>query len=136
MKRTIKLIILFLLLTLFGMSVYFDSGTSPSQWKMISPFTGVTFEGETIRVEFQGGDYELVSIESITSADLIKAAKKKFRRDWQKRIREDIAEVLEAAGVGEVTRVDLELKDPETGEVKKVSGAEMTRENRMRGMGK
>ena len=61
---------------------------------------------------------------------MIKAAKKQFGKQWQKRIREDIAEVLEAAGAAESVLVDLELKDLETGTVKSVADAEMTQENR------
>lgn len=124
-----KIIIFIILLIAFFVTGYFKNEAIP-EWKKISPFTAVSFEGETIFAEFEGSVYELVSIEGVSSDELVKAAKKRFGRQWQKRIREDIAEVLIAAGAPEGLYVDLALKDLKSGEVNLVSDAEMTYEKR------
>lgn len=126
MKKIVTCIILLIALLVTG---YFQNKERPD-WKKVSPFTAVSFEGETVFAEFEGTVYELASIEGIASPALVKAAKKRFGSQWQKRIREDIAEVLAAAGVPEGTFVDLELKDLKSGEVKTISDAEMTYEKR------
>jgi len=107
-----------------------NTSASDSDWKKISPFTAVTFEENTILAEYEGVVYQLNSIGGIGSQQLIDAARKEFGTKWQKRIREDIAEVLAAAGAPEGRLVDLELKNLQTGAVKKVSDAEMTEKNR------
>tara|TARA_R110002096_G_scaffold189193_11_gene369581 strand:- start:905 stop:1324 length:420 start_codon:yes stop_codon:yes gene_type:complete len=129
MSPYVKIIILCVLVAAFFVTGYFQ-GSSRPDWKKISPFTAVQFEGEKILAEYEGTTYELSSIGGIASAELIKAAKKQFGSLWQMRIREDIAEVITAAGAPESTEVDLELIDLETGAVKTVSDAEMTEENR------
>jgi len=106
-----------------------------SDWKKISPFTAVSFEGEAIVVVYEGVDYEALSIEGINSEDLIKVARREFGNHWQKRIREDIAEVLLAGGAPDTVYVDLELKNLQTGERITVADAEMTRENRSKSYG-
>ena len=124
-----KIIILVILLIAFFVTGRMDEKSRPNSAK-VSPFTAVSFEDETIRVEFQNAPYDLVSIEGITSTDLIAAAKKRFGRKWQKRIREDIVDVLKAAGVDEDRHVDLKLQDHKTGLTKSVSDAKMTEANR------
>ena len=133
MKKTDKLVALCILLIAIFVSIKLDqSSESRSDWKKISPFTDLKFEGEKIITEFEDTFYELASIEKISSAELIKVSKKEFGMKWQKRIREDIAEVLMEAGAPESTRVELELKELETGAVKTVQDAEMTHENRQK----
>ncbi len=102
------------------------------EWRKISPFTDLKFEGdEKIIAEYEGTYYEVSSIEGISSVELIGASRLHFGRKWQKRIREDIADVLIAAGVPETTTVvGLELKELETGKIRTVSDAKMTKENR------
>lgn len=126
-----KIFIFIILLIAFFVTGYFEDKARP-EWKKISPFTAVSFEGETVFAEYDGTVYELASIEGIGSEALVMAAKKRFGRQWQKRIREDIAEVIAAAGAPEGRYVDLELKDLETGVVKTVSDAEMTEEKRQK----
>lgn len=120
---------LILLLIAFGITKYLAESSRP-EWKKVSPFTAMEIEGETIHVEFKDNRYELVSIARIPTAELIAASKKRFGRLWEKRIREDIAEVLAAAGVENPDRVDLKLKEPGSGIVKHFPDAEMTSENR------
>ncbi len=129
-----KLGIFCALLVAFFVTGYLEESSRADRkrpdWKKISPFTAVSFKDESILAEYEGIVYEVSSIEGIESRELVKAAKKRFRQEWQKRIREDIAEVLLAAGAPDSIYVDLELKNLETGRVKSVSDAEMTRANR------
>ncbi|MCB1088052.1 MAG: hypothetical protein KDM63_13460 [Verrucomicrobiae bacterium] len=131
MKRNLKLMILGILLVALAATTYLAESSRPD-WKKISPFTAIEIEGETVRVEYDGKEYELVAIEQVPTADLIAAAKKRFGQRWEKRLREDIAEVLDAAGIPSSHRVDLSLRNPASGTVEKIPQAEMTRENRNR----
>lgn len=101
-----------------------------SDWKKISPFTDVQFEAGKLFAEYQGTLYEVVSIEGLSSSRLMTMAKIHFGFRWKKRIREDLAEVLEASGLESTTTVRLELREIETGELMEVASAEMTQENR------
>lgn len=131
MKRNLKLVILGLLLVALAVTTYLAE-TSRPDWRKVSPFTSIEIDGEIVRVEYEGTRYELVAIEQAPTADLITASKRRFGRNWGKRLREDIAEVLGAAGIPESDRVDLSLKDLESGEVALFPDAEMTTENRNR----
>ncbi len=128
MKKCIKIVILIVLVTALGVSIF--QSRHSSDWKKISPFTDVNFEAGKIIAEYEGTSYEVSSIDGISSTQLIKISKLNFGYRWQKRIREDIAEVLIAAGAPESTSVVLELKELKTGVLKTVSNAEMTKENR------
>ena len=137
MKSYTKPIIFGVMLTAAVLTFWADhldhtrSSYRPTEWKKISPFTEMTFEEEgKIIAEYEDIRYELAAIGGITGSGLVKASKKHFGERWQKRIREDIADVLIAAGIPESDRVDLELKDLKTGAVRTVFDAKMTRENR------
>ena len=129
MNAYLKLTVLVILVIAFFVTGHLAESSRPD-WKKISPFTDVTFEGETILVEYDDTRYELVSIAEVPSPALVSAARKQFGIQWEKRIREDIAEVLVAAGVPEKRFVELELRDQETEAIKKIPKAEMTEENR------
>ncbi|MDF1812985.1 MAG: hypothetical protein P1V20_12245 [Verrucomicrobiales bacterium] len=124
-----KITILCILLFAAYATWQFDSSSRP-EWKKISPFTSVTFENEKIIAEYEGTFYEVSAIEGISSEQLIETAKNHYGARWQKRIREDIAEVLVAAGAPDSTQVDLILKDLLTGAETTIKDAEMTEENR------
>jgi hypothetical protein len=72
-----KIVILIILLVAFFVTGYSNSKSGPD-WKKLSPFTAVSFEGETVSVEYEVTDCELASIEGITSSALVKVAKKRF----------------------------------------------------------
>ena len=129
MKRTLKLIVLALLVVALVVTGYLSESSRP-EWRKISPFTRIEISGESILVEHEEKEYELVSIEGIPTEELIAAAEKRFGRQWQKRIREDIAEVLGAAGVKESTHVDLKLRDSVSGTETTFRDVEMTEEKR------
>jgi len=102
-----------------------------SDWKKISPFTDVKISNGEIIAQFQGDFYKVKSIEGISSDRIIKVSKSKYEDQWIKRIREDIADVLIAAGAPESNHVDLELEDLKDKKIKSVENAPMTRENRI-----
>lgn len=129
MKPCWKITILILLLIAFAVTGFLAESSRPD-WRKVSPFTAVEIEEDAIHVEFEDIRYELVSIEQIPTAELVKAAKRRFGRQWEKRIREDIAEVLEGAGFEGSNQVDLELIDSTSGNIRFVPDAEMTTENR------
>lgn len=131
MKRNLKLVILGLFLVALAVTTYLAE-TSRPDWRKVSPFTAIEIDGEIVRVEYEETRYELIAIEQVPTADLIAASKRRFGRNWEKRLREDIAEVLGAAGIPESDRVDLSLKDLESGEVALFPDAKMTTENRNR----
>ena len=128
MKKSIE-ITLYVVLAL-AFVVFMLQSRHSSDWKKISPFTEVQFEDGGIVVKYDGEFYELSSIEGISSRRLKTVSMVHFGFIWEKRIREDLAEVLEAAGADETTTVRLELKNLDTGEIVTVAEAEMTQENR------
>jgi len=105
---------------------------SREEWKKISPFTAVQIEGEKILARYEGTFYEVSAIAGISSSEIIEASQKTFNDRWKKRIIEDIAEVLEAAGAPNSTCVSLELIEPQSGKVTTVKKAEMTKQNRQK----
>ena len=72
MKKCIKIIILIVLVTAFGISLF--QSRHSSDWKKVSPFTDVKFEAGKIIAEYEGTSYEVSSIEGISSSQLIKAS--------------------------------------------------------------
>ncbi len=129
MKRCSKISLLILLLVAFAVTEYLAESSRPD-WKKVSPFTAVEIANEEILVEYEGATFQLISIERITTSELVSASKKRFGQRWDKRIREDIAEVLEAAGVESSQKVELKLREPDSGDVKTIPDAKMTKENR------
>ncbi len=105
---------------------------STDEWRKISPFTAVQIENEKILAQYQGAFYEVSAIAGISSSKIIETSRKTFKDHWQKRIIEDIAEVLEAAGAPNSKFVSLKLIEPQSGAVKTIEKAEMTTENRQK----
>jgi hypothetical protein len=104
-----------------------------TEWRRTSPFTRVDVE-YTFLVQFQEKDYELVSIEGLSTDQLVDVARTAFGGRSVKRIVEDLPEVLEAAGKSVGDRVELVLKDRGTGKIITVAEAPMTKANRARVM--
>lgn len=100
----------------------------------VSPFTDVeVFENESVRVEYEGTDYECVAINDIPVADILESSKNKFGHKWKKRFMEDLTEVMAAMGKhpkGGV--VKLSLLESESGQVRTIAEARLTKENRAR----
>lgn len=84
-------------------------------WERVAPWSGVRFDGDAVDVLVAGDWYRLDAIEGVAAGDLVAHAKAAYGSRWQKRIVEDIVEVL--AGLSRETdgTVRLDLVDPATG---------------------
>ncbi|WP_231845921.1 serine/threonine-protein kinase [Rhodopirellula baltica] len=96
----------------------------------VSPFTRMDFEGGRIFVRFESNRYELYAVDYFSKGELIRIAQMHHGRKWKKRLSEDLVEVLWGINHFPGNTVRLLLKDPKTGEVRKIGDAEMTEANR------
>jgi len=102
-----------------------------ADWAKLSPFTGVHVRGnDAADVEFEGKQYQLVSIDGLTTKELLDGSRKKYGILWEKRFVEDLVEVMDGMGHKPAGTVKLELRDPASSEAKTVERAPMTAENR------
>jgi beta-lactamase regulating signal transducer with metallopeptidase domain len=99
-------------------------------WARLSPFTAVHVKNDAADVEFEGKQYELVSIDGLTTKELLDGARKKYGTRWEKRFVEDLVEVMDGMGHRPAATVKLVLRDPASSEAKTVERAPMTAENR------
>ena len=95
----------------------------------ISPFTAVRFEGEQVIVAYNGQTYQWLELNGIKVEDIAASSKKQFGGQWQKRISEDLVELLWGMGHRPGNLVKLRLLDLKTKQ-EVVENAPMTRENR------
>lgn len=109
-----------------------DGGARPGQrWTRLSPFTKVQcLDGDNVQVQFDGKDYELLSIDDLPTAKILQASRKQFGERWEKRFVEDIVEVLTGMGHPPGDNVKLALRDPQTAETHTVARAPLTHDNR------
>jgi hypothetical protein len=112
-----------------------QSGQAPrpsilDRFARVSPFSGLKFRGPAIEVEVSGAWYRLVAVNGATADRMIASAKEKFGAQWQKRIAEDLVEVLTGMGVTVGTKVDLVLEDPRSNKRVERRDVPLTEENR------
>ena len=122
--------------TVAVISLFFLSSNFAKDWQRTSPFTDVRIQHGKIFVEYKGTLHELEAIEGIKSDKIIETAQKEFGSRWEKRLIEDIPEVLEAAGATASTYISLSLRELGTEHTTTIKGAEMTEANRRRIMEK
>lgn len=96
----------------------------------ISPFTEVRFDEGRVIVTYEDQTYRWLSIDDIEVEDMIRSAKWRFGFTWQKRIAEDMVDVLWGMGHQPDETVRLRLEVLETGEIVPIDDAKMTSENR------
>jgi len=96
----------------------------------ISPFAAVRFEDEKVIVAYEGQTYQWLELNGIKVKDIVTSSKKQFDGRWQKRIREDLVEVLWGMGHKPGNKVKLRLLDLKTKRDFVVENARMTKENR------
>ena len=102
-----------------------------NKWERLSPFTRVDFPEDGLPlVTFEGKQYEWLAIEGSEVPEIMNVAREHFPRVPEKRVAEDIVEVLGLMGKQTGKTVSLRLKDLGTGEVREVTAAAMTAENR------
>ena len=96
----------------------------------LSPFTDVRFVGEHIDVTFDGQTFRWRELDEIRVEDIVKSAQEQFGNRWQKRISEDLVEVLWGMSHKPSRTVQLRLTDLTTNEDVVIENAPLTRENR------
>ena len=102
----------------------------------LSPFTDVQFEENRVLVEYDGGRYEWRELDGIEVADIVASSQKQFGDRWQKRIAEDLVEVVWGMNHRPGKTVRLKLLNPASGKEKDIAAAKMTLENRQAVWGK
>jgi len=112
-----------------------DDQPIPTVWNdssmLISPFTAVRFDGDTVLVTYAGSEYQLAVINGVAAAEIVGFGRAQYRDQWQKKCSEDLIAVLSEMGHpvhGDT--VSLSLVDPANGQSKEIADAKMTRENR------
>ena len=60
----------------------------------MSPFTDVRFEADQVFVTYEGEDYEWLELDHLSVANIVASSKEQFGSRWQKRVAEDLVEVL------------------------------------------
>jgi hypothetical protein len=100
----------------------------------VSPFAGLKFRGEAIDVQLQadGPWYRLAAVSGVPAERLVAFAKEKFGAAWQKRVAEDLVEVLTGMGVNVGTKVDLAVEDLASKKRVERRDVPLTEENRRR----
>lgn len=96
----------------------------------LSPFTEVRFIDQQIIVTYKKQTYQWLELDGIKVEAITAAAKKRFWGSWQKRISEDLVDVLWGMGHQPIETVQLRLRNLETGEEIQLDNAPMTEENR------
>jgi tRNA A-37 threonylcarbamoyl transferase component Bud32 len=95
-----------------------------------SPFDGVRWEGDTPIVKLGETWYELVRIEGLSAAYVTGFCRQYAGEAWRKRFQEDLLQVLNRMGRWPLRSVELVVKDLESGALRVVTEAPLTREKR------
>jgi uncharacterized protein (DUF697 family) len=98
--------------------------------EQLSPFTKVEFDGEKVVVEYDGRTWQWLALDDLAVGDIVAYSMKKFGHRWQKRIAEDLVEVLAGMDHELDGTVALRLLNVESGEEIAVAAAPMTEANR------
>lgn len=92
-------------------------GVSGDWYAEVSPFDRLRWDGRTPIVEVDGRWYELVAIEGLHVEHVLGFCVQEAGEWWRKRFSEDLLQVLNLMGKWPLRRMDLRLRDLETGEV-------------------
>lgn len=128
-RNVVIAVIALLVLTTAGAFLSEFVGVSDRAPK-VSPFTEVQFEEQQIVVTYQKRKYQWLEIDGIKVEDIVEAAKGRFWGRWQKRVSEDLVDVLWGMDHQPGDTVSLLLRDLETSEQRVVEQAPMTTDNR------
>jgi hypothetical protein len=108
---------------------------SATTWSLpgrLSPFTEVVCHGADVKVRFEGQEYELVSVNDLTSKQILDYCRREYADRWEMRFADDLVEVL--AGMGNPMTADqtvkLVLKSSDSDRLVTVERAPMTHKNR------
>ena len=125
---------------LFGCWLLGAVSAAAEPFEKTAPYTGVRWVQSPavadvgpqtrVQVQLQGRWWELVSIAGVLAADIEGFSKENYGRRWQKRIGEDLPQLFAQMNKPLGQRVDLVLKNPQTGAVTALEGVPMTQANR------
>jgi RNA polymerase sigma factor (sigma-70 family) len=96
----------------------------------LAPFDAVRWKGDVPIVRVENVWCELVAIDDLPAGRIVAFAKKHYDKLWQKRIEEDLVEVLTGLGQQPGDRVKLTVRDPNTKQVSELLDVPMTHANR------
>jgi hypothetical protein len=96
----------------------------------VSPFTQVVYEDDKVFVEYNSTRYEWLGIDDIPVTKISEFSQNQFRDLWQKRITEDLVEVLWGMGHFPSETVKLQLRNLRENVQFTIVDAPMTHENR------
>ncbi len=94
----------------------------------LAPYTGIRWKGDTTEIKFEKKWYVLESIDNVKADELLAFCKKRWPSKWEKRMSEDLVEVLHAFGYAPGFKVDLNLRDGK--KLVQKTGVSMTEANR------
>ncbi len=103
---------------------------SGAPFARLSPFTEVSCDEDKTVVAFSGKRYELISIEGLSTKQILDFCRKGFSARWEKRFAEDLVEVMSGMGKEVGSSVNVVLKALDTNNVITVPDAPMSAENR------
>jgi len=95
----------------------------------VSPFTEIHYEDSQVIVTYQEQAYQWLELDGIQVEDITSTAKFYYWGRWQKRVSEDLVDVLWKMGHEPGDTVELRLRNLETSEQQVVQNAPMTRDN-------
>jgi predicted esterase len=100
------------------------------RYEKLSPFEAVRWKGPAYEVQVGKGWYELRGINDLTIDEIVKFCKESEPRRWEKRLDEDLVEMLSRMGKPPGKTVALKVRTLDTGEAKVLADVLMTEENR------
>jgi hypothetical protein len=118
-----------------GLPAEYSGAPLEGDWARLSPFTDVICQSDQsvlVRIDDENRMLQLVSIDGISTQEILATAHSTYGDQWEKRFVEDIVEVLASMGHQTGETVKLVLRDPESGETRTIEEAPMTHENRQR----
>jgi hypothetical protein len=128
--REVLIAISALLLTSCVGVYLFDSVEVNDDAPKISPFTEVRFIDQQIIVTYEKKQYQWLELDGVKVEDIVTAAKRRYWGSWQKRVSEDLIDVLWGLGHQPLEKVQLRLRNLESGEDQVMEEVPMTRANR------
>lgn len=112
----------------FGISQTEDK--AESRWARLAPFTGVRWVEQQPEIEHDGRWYRLLSIDGLTTPEILAHCTQAFPGKERKRFSEDLVEVLAGMGHQPGEAVDLVVRDAADGREIRFADVPMSKQNR------
>ncbi len=101
-----------------------------NRYPRLAPFTDLRWDGPAARITVDGQPYTWVALDGRPVTDLVSDAKSLDADGWQKRLAEDLVEVLDRTGHPPSTTVALSVRPVGGGPTRTLENVPMTEENR------